>query len=81
MNSTTTSDQELHLALQADDSGMHARSLVGVLSQSQQIMRARLRGTKGAAEFRAAEQLVQALDASERVIRQVWESLHGRRLQ
>jgi hypothetical protein len=75
-----SSEQELHVALQADRDGTHARDLLVVLNKSQQIVRTRLRGNRSQAEFRAAEQLAQALDASERVIRQVWESMHGRRL-
>jgi riboflavin synthase len=78
---TPAQEQELHAALQADRAGTHARELVSVLGRSQQIVRTRLRGQRAPAEFKAAEQLVQALDASERVIRQVWESMHGRRLQ
>jgi hypothetical protein len=74
------SEQELHVALQADLDGTHARELLAVLSKSQQIVRTRLRGNRSQAEFRAAEQLTHALDASEHVIRRVWESMHGRRL-
>jgi hypothetical protein len=79
-SSAAPEDQELQAALQADRGGQHARDLIAVLSQSQAIVRARLRGSRPAAEFKAAEQMVQALEASERVIRQVWESMHGRRL-
>ena len=74
------SDQELQTALQNDRTGAHARELLAVLGKSQQIVRTRLRGTRAPNEFKAAEQLVQALEASERVIRQAWESMHGRRL-
>jgi riboflavin synthase len=80
VHSTIDQDQELQAALQADRAGHHARELIAVLGQSRQIVRTRMRGPRAPAEFKAAEQLAQALDASERVIRQVWESMHGRRL-
>lgn len=79
-NTTAAGEQELQAALQDDRTGAHARDLIGVLDQAQQVVRARLRGSRAPSEFKAAEQLSQALEASERVIKQVWESMHGRRL-
>lgn len=73
-------DLPLQEALEADKSGNRAREMISLLSKSQQQVRARLKGQRPAAEFRAAEQLAQALDASERVVRTVWESYHGRQL-
>ena len=73
-------DLPLQEALEADKSGNRAREMISLLSKSQQQVRSRLKGQRPAAEFRAAEQLAQALDASERVVRTVWESYHGRQL-
>lgn len=75
-----TNDVPLNELLESDPQGTKAREMVELLGKSQQLVRARLRGQRPAAEFKAAEQLAQALDASERVIRSVWESYHGRRL-
>lgn len=75
-----TNDVPLNELLESDTQGTRAREMVALLGKSQQLVRARLRGQRPAAEFKAAEQLAQALDASERVIRSVWESYHGRRL-
>ena len=66
--------------LEADSSGAKAREMIVLLARSQGLVRARLRGQRPAAEFKAAEQLAQALEASERVIRSVWESHHGKSL-
>lgn len=66
--------------LEADNSGAKAREMIVLLARSQGLVRARLRGQRPAAEFKAAEQLAQALEASERVIRSVWESHHGKQL-
>jgi hypothetical protein len=78
MNEPT--DLPLAQVLEADANGQRAREMVALLSKSQQLVRGRMRGQRPAAEFKAAEQLARALDASERVIRSVWESYHGRRL-
>lgn len=72
--------EELHETLKADSTGARARELVEIVSRSQQVVRARMRGKHSPGEFKAAENLAAALDASERVIRQAWESIHGRRL-
>jgi hypothetical protein len=72
-----TSDLPLPEVLEADNTGAKAREMVALLARSQKLVRARLRP---AAEFKAAEQLARALDASERVIRSVWESHHGKKL-
>lgn len=72
--------KELHAVLQEDNSGVQARELVAVLGRSQRVARTRLRGMQASADFKAAEQLVQALEAGEKVIREVWESMHGKRL-
>ena len=77
---TTAGDQELQALLQEDRTGAHARELLAVLDKAQGLARTRSRGARAPGEFKAAEQLYQALEASERVIRQVWESMHGRRL-
>jgi hypothetical protein len=76
----TTSDLPLNELLESDSQGAKALELVALLGKSQTLVRARLRGQCPPAEFKAAEQLAQALDASERVIRTVWESHHRRRL-
>lgn len=73
-------DLNLPEILEADHTGAKAREMVALLARSQNLVRIRLRGQRPAAEFKAAEQLAQALDASERVIRSVWESHHGKRL-
>ena len=73
-------DLNLPDILEADNTGAKAREMVALLARSQNLVRARLRAQRPAAEFKAAEQLAQALDASERVIRSVWESHHGKRL-
>lgn len=70
----------LNELLEADTQGVRAREMTALLARSQQLVRARLRGQLPSAEFKATEQLALALDASERVIRSVWESHHGRRL-
>jgi hypothetical protein len=75
-----TSDLPLPEVLEADKTGVKAREMVALLARSQGLVRARLRGQRPAAEFKAAEQLAHALDASERVIRSVWESHHGKPL-
>jgi hypothetical protein len=74
------SDLPLQEVLEADNGGARAREMVALLAKSQNMVRGRLRGQRPAAEFKAAEQLAQALDASERVIRSVWESYHGKPL-
>lgn len=66
--------------LESDAHGVKTREMVALLGKAQQLVRARLRGQCPAAEFKAAEQLAHALEASERVVRGVWESHHGRRL-
>jgi hypothetical protein len=73
-------DLPLQEVLEADSGGTKAREMIELLDKSQRLVRERLKGQRPAAEFKAAEQLAQALDASERVIRSVWESHHGRRL-
>jgi hypothetical protein len=78
MNDKT--DLPLHEMLQSDSQGAKAREIVALLDKSQQLVRGRLRGQRPSAEFKAAEQLAQALEASERVIQSVWESYHGRQL-
>jgi hypothetical protein len=77
---SNTTELPLDEQLEGDTQGAKAREMVALLGRSQQLVRARLRGQCPAAEFKAAEQLALALDASERVIRSVWESHHGRRL-
>jgi hypothetical protein len=77
---TEINDLPLQDVLEADANGTRAREMIAQLARSQTAVRARLRSQRPAAEFKAAEQLAQALDASERVIRGVWESYHGRRL-
>lgn len=76
----TKTELPLNDLLEADAQGVKVRQMVALLSKSQELVRSRLRGQRPAAEFKAAEQLAQALDASERVIRSVWESHHGRAL-
>jgi hypothetical protein len=77
---TDDSDLPLREVLESDAGGNKAREMIALLSKSQVLVRGRLRGQHPAAEFKAAEELAQALDASERVIRSVWESYHGRSL-
>jgi hypothetical protein len=74
------SDLPLQEVLEADHGGSRAREMIALLNRSQALLRGRLRGQRPAAEFKASEQLAQALDASERVIRSVWESHHGKQL-
>lgn len=73
-------DLPLHELLESDSSGTKVRELIALLSKSQQRVRTRLREQHPPAEFKAAEELARALDASERVIRSVWETQHGRSL-
>jgi hypothetical protein len=79
-NPVPTHQKELHAVLQDDTSGTHARELVAVLGRSQRLASSRLRGMQASADFKATEQLVRALEAGEKVIREVWESMHGKRL-
>jgi hypothetical protein len=76
----TESELELQQELKADHSGAKVREMLKLIAVSSEAVRARLRTQRPAAEFRAAEELAQALDASDRVLRQVWESMHGKRL-
>jgi hypothetical protein len=76
----SVSDLPLDEVLQGDTHGANARRMVALLIRSQTAVRSRLRGELPASEFKAIEQLAQALDASERVIRSVWELHPGRRL-
>jgi hypothetical protein len=78
--SVASSDQELKERMQMDASGIHARELLALIASSQLAVRAKLRSAHAPSEFKAIEQLSVALDASERVIRKVWESIHGKRL-
>jgi hypothetical protein len=77
---TETSDLPLQEVLEADANGQRAREVTALLARSQQLVRGRMRGQRPTAEFKAAEQIALALDASERVIRSVWEAYHGRKL-
>jgi hypothetical protein len=81
VTSSPTADLPLAKVLEGDHSGQRAKEMVALLAKSQKLVRVRLQGQRAAAEFKAVEQLARALDASERVIRSVWESYHGRRLQ
>jgi hypothetical protein len=77
---TEANDLPLQDVLEADANGQRAREMIALLAKSQHLVRGRMRGQRPAAEFKAAEQIALALDASERVIRSVWESYHGRKL-
>ena len=55
-------DLNLPEILEADHTGAKAREMVALLARSQNLVRIRLRGQRPAAEFKAAEQLAQALD-------------------
>jgi hypothetical protein len=80
MNTNSMKEPDLQEMLQADTQGVRAREMLSVIEKSSRLVGSRLRGQHASSEFKAAEQLTQALDATDRVVRKVWESLHGRHL-
>jgi hypothetical protein len=71
---------ELHTTLRNDVTGECAQEILGTIKRSSGVIAARMRQKLPPAEFHAAEQLSDALNASEKVVRHVWESMHGMRL-
>jgi hypothetical protein len=80
MTSAHVQEPDLQEVLQADAKGVKVREMLALVDKSSKLVSARLRGQLATAEFKAAEQMTQALDATDRVLRKVWESLHGKRL-
>jgi hypothetical protein len=80
MNTTQTAEPDLQEVLQADAKGVKVREMLALVDKSSKLVGTRQRGQLASSEFKAAEQMTQALDATDRVLRKVWESLHGRRL-
>lgn len=72
---------ELQKTLRDDVSGSEARALVASLSKASTVVQARLRERLSQAEFVAAERLAAAIESGDRVVRKVWESMHGKTLQ
>jgi hypothetical protein len=71
----------LHTALRDDATGAYAMEIVQTLKHSAEIVGNRMRQRLQPAEFQAAEKLNEALLAAESVVTQVWESMHGEKLQ
>jgi hypothetical protein len=80
MASDPVSAADLHDVLQADTHGVRTRELLALVERSSRLVVERVREPHAPAEAAAAQQLHQALDATDRVLRTVWESLHGRPL-
>ncbi len=71
---------DLQEMLRSDTSGVHTRELLALVERASKLVESHLQDRHASAELRAAEQLRLACDATDRVLRSVWESLHGRGL-
>jgi hypothetical protein len=72
---------ELHASIRNDSTGVIAQEIIATIQHSVVIVQTRMRQKLPYAEFRAAEQLADALRAAEQVVGKVWESMHGKPLQ
>lgn len=80
MASNINAPTDLQALLQADVSGAYTRELLAMVERALSLVAGRTHGELVSFELRAAEQLCSACDAADRVLRTVWESLHGRAL-
>jgi hypothetical protein len=80
MTANINAPTDLQELLQADASGAHTRELLNLVERASKLVASRLHGEHASSELRAAEQLCLACNATNRVLRTVWESLHGRNL-
>jgi hypothetical protein len=71
---------DLQELLRTDTSGVHTRELLVLVETASRLVESHLNSGHASAEIKAAEQLRAACDATDRVLRTVWESLHGRNL-
>jgi hypothetical protein len=80
MTANIETPADLQEMLRSDTSGCHTRELLCLVQRASKLVESHLDGGHASAELRAAEQLRLACDATDRVLRAVWESLHGRNL-
>ena len=67
----------LEKALTEDQSGERARAMIGYFAEVARESGVMLQNAQVGAERQLVSQLIEAFYASQRVIQQVWESLHG----
>jgi hypothetical protein len=67
----------LEKALTEDQSGERARAMIDYFAEVAKESGAMLQTAQAGAERQLVSQLIEAFYASQRVIRHVWESLHG----
>lgn len=70
----------LQSKLREDVSGDVARNLLNNIAKLSVAANQKLRETQPQEQYRLAEQLVVALDAGERIVRDAWRAMHGRSL-
>ncbi len=80
MEASSATPPDLQEVLRSDTQGFHTRELLALVQRTSKLVADRLDGQHASTEIAAAEQLRQALDAADRVLRSVWELLHGRPL-
>lgn len=67
----------LEKALTEDKTGDRARAMISYFGEVAKESTALLQGAQVAAERQLVSQLIEAFYASQRVVRKVWETLHG----
>jgi hypothetical protein len=80
MTANIKTPADLQEMLRSDTSGIHTRELLALVERASKLVENHLQDRHASAELRAAQQLRLACDATDRVLRSVWESLHGRNL-
>jgi hypothetical protein len=81
MTSPGVTPPDLQEALRADTQGVRTREWLALVERTSALVAGRVRTEHAPTEIAAAQQLRHALDATDRVLRTVWESLHGRPLE
>jgi hypothetical protein len=67
---------ELRAVLRDDESGEATRALIQSLRDAEAPIAASLRGTLSREEYMLSEELLQALQTAESVLKRVWEKSH-----
>jgi hypothetical protein len=80
MTSRIQTHADLQETLRTDTDGVHTLALLSLVERSSKLVESHLRAGHDSGELKAAEQLRLALDTADRVLRTVWELLHGRSL-
>jgi hypothetical protein len=69
----------LRTVLADDESGEATRALIQSLREAGAPLSAALRGTLSQEEYRLSDDLLQALQTAEQVLKRVWERMHADR--